>query len=310
MSRRILAIASGGGHWVELQRLKPAFEGLDVVYASVYPEYADDVPGHRFYSFRDVSRWDRFGFFVLAFQLLRILMIERPKIVITTGSLPCCIALILAKYLLGAKTMWIDSIANVQQLSSSGKLAGKFADVWLTQWPGVGKRRRPSILGSRPMIFVTVGSMFPFERMIRMMDEWTSDIRKQRSSPRSGAESTNRDTCAGSASSRPPNIKRWFNPAAFIVAHAGTGSVFTASEFRKPIVLIPRRAAQKEHTTDHQLDTAKWLENKPGIFIVWSEQELAEAIERAEQAVGNIQSLTPPSAPEPFLARIRDFLVT
>ena len=139
--KRILAIASGGGHWVELQRLSPAFENLDVVYASVYPEYANEVPGHRFYSFRDVSRWDRFGFVVLFIQLLHS-SAERPKIVITTGSLPCCIALMLAKYLFGAKTMWIDSIANVQQLSSSGRLAGKFADVWLT----------------RPKIVITTGS--------------------------------------------------------------------------------------------------------------------------------------------------------
>ena len=51
VSKRILAIASGGGHWVELQRLKPAFEDLDVVYASVYPEYAEDVPGHRYLFF-------------------------------------------------------------------------------------------------------------------------------------------------------------------------------------------------------------------------------------------------------------------
>ena len=80
--------------------------------------------------------------------------------------------------------------------------------------------------------------------------------------------------------------------------------------FGKPIVLIPRRAAHKEHTTDHQLDTAKWLENKPGIFVVWSEEELEEGIARAEQAVGNFQLLIPPSAPEPFLARIRNFLVT
>jgi UDP-N-acetylglucosamine:LPS N-acetylglucosamine transferase len=148
LSRRILAIASGGGHWVELQRLKPAFENLDVVYASVYPEYADDVPGHRFYSFRDVSRWDRLGFAVLAFQLLRLLLRERPNIVITTGSLPCCIALMLAKYFLRAKTIWIDSIANVEQLSTSGKLAGKFADVWLTQWPGLAKETGPRYFGA------------------------------------------------------------------------------------------------------------------------------------------------------------------
>jgi hypothetical protein len=145
---RILAIASGGGHWLELQRLKLAFDDLDVAYASVYPEYAEDVPGHRFYSFRDVSRWDRLGFIVLAAQILRMLLIERPKVVITTGSLPCCITLIFAKYLLGAKTMWIDSIANVRQLSSSGKLAGKFADVWLTQWPNVAKERGPCYWGA------------------------------------------------------------------------------------------------------------------------------------------------------------------
>jgi UDP-N-acetylglucosamine:LPS N-acetylglucosamine transferase len=148
VSKRILAIASGGGHWVELQRLKPAFEDLDVIYASVYPEYAEDVPGRRYYSFRDVSRWDRTGFVVLTVQLLRLLFTERPKIVITTGSLPCCIALILAKYLLGAKTMWIDSIANVEQLSSSGKLAGKFADVWLTQWPEVARDGGPHHWGA------------------------------------------------------------------------------------------------------------------------------------------------------------------
>jgi UDP-N-acetylglucosamine:LPS N-acetylglucosamine transferase len=148
LNNRILAIASGGGHWVELQRLKPAFEGLDLAYASVYPEYAEEVPEHRFYVFRDVSRWDRFGFIVLAVQLVRMLLIERPRIVITTGSLPCCIALILAKYLVNAKTMWIDSIANVEELSSSGKLAGKFVDIWLTQWPGVAKDDGPLYWGA------------------------------------------------------------------------------------------------------------------------------------------------------------------
>ena len=88
-------------------------------------------------------------------------------------------------------------------------------------------------------------------------------------------------------------------------------SVFTvAPQFRKPIVLIPRRAALKEHTTDHQLDTARWLESKPGIFIVWSDEELARAIELAGKAAGNFQSLIPPSAPGPFLDRIRSFLIT
>jgi UDP-N-acetylglucosamine:LPS N-acetylglucosamine transferase len=148
LSDRVLAIASGGGHWAELQRLYPVFGGFDVAFASVYSDYRADVPGHRFYSFRDVTRWDRFGFVILAFQLLRILLIERPRVVITTGSLPCCIMLIFAKYLFGAKTIWIDSIANVRELSSSGKLAGKFVDLWLTQWPAVSKNAGPEYWGA------------------------------------------------------------------------------------------------------------------------------------------------------------------
>ena len=35
--RRVLAVASGGGHWVQLMRLRPAFEGTDIHYATVDP---------------------------------------------------------------------------------------------------------------------------------------------------------------------------------------------------------------------------------------------------------------------------------
>lgn len=160
------------------------------------------------------------------------------------------------------------------------------------------------------MIFVTVGSMFPFDRMIRMMDAWASLHPNDEVFAQIGGGKYEPKHMRWQTIIAPDEYKNVVRSCRLIVAHAGTGSVFTASEFRKPIVLIPRRAAQKEHTTDHQLDTAKWLEDKPGIFIAWSEEELAPAIERAGHAVGNIQSLIPPSAPQPFVARIRDFLVT
>jgi UDP-N-acetylglucosamine:LPS N-acetylglucosamine transferase len=133
--KRVMAIASGGGHWVQLRRIMPALDGMDVFYVSLDPSLAADVPGHDYYTIRDVSRRDRFGILIVVWQLLKILFKERPKVVITTGSLPALIGLILAKYLFGAKTIWIDSIANAEKLSASGKKAGKVADLWLTQWP-------------------------------------------------------------------------------------------------------------------------------------------------------------------------------
>ena len=160
------------------------------------------------------------------------------------------------------------------------------------------------------MIFVTVGSMFPFERMIRMMDDWASQHPQEEVFAQIGNGKYEPRHMRWERIVTPDQYKQLARRCRFLVAHAGTGSVFTASEFGKPIILIPRRAADKEHTTDHQLDTAKWLENKPGIFVVWSEQQLAPMIVRAEKAINGMQSSVLPSAPEPFLARIRNFLVT
>jgi UDP-N-acetylglucosamine:LPS N-acetylglucosamine transferase len=147
---KVMAIASGGGHWVQLLRLRPAFEGMEVFFVSIDPTAATDVPGHRFYTVREASRKQKWGFFVAAVQLMRILLRERPKVVITTGSAPALVALTLAKHLFRARTIWIDSIANAERLSTSGQQAGKVADVWLTQWPDLttGDGRRPEFWGA------------------------------------------------------------------------------------------------------------------------------------------------------------------
>lgn len=148
MARRVLAIASGGGHWLEMCRIYPAFSDCDTAFVSVHKSYSAQVAGHRFYTVRDFSRMDRLGVFSLIPQLLFIILKERPAVVITTGSAPALIALILAKCLVGAKTIWIDSIANVEKLSSSGSLARHVADVWLTQWPALSRASGPAFWGA------------------------------------------------------------------------------------------------------------------------------------------------------------------
>ncbi len=148
MDKRILAVASGGGHWLEICRLYPVFEGLDVAFVSVHPNYAQQVRGHRYYRIRDVTRWSRWGFVVLIVQLLKILVTERPDVVITTGSAPGLLTLALAKWGFRARTIWIDSIANCEGLSVSGSHAGRVADLWLTQWPQLEGKSGPTYLGA------------------------------------------------------------------------------------------------------------------------------------------------------------------
>jgi UDP-N-acetylglucosamine:LPS N-acetylglucosamine transferase len=80
-------------------------------------------------------------------QLLWIFLRERPDVLVTTGSGPGMVALRLAK-LIGARTMWIDSIANAGEVSLSGRRAGKHADVWLTQWEHLARPDGPHYEGS------------------------------------------------------------------------------------------------------------------------------------------------------------------
>ncbi len=145
--RKILAVSSGGGHWVQLLRLRPAFEGDDVHYLTVNPSNRADVVPHPFFTVRHASRWNKFGLIVLAVQVLWVVMRVRPQVVVSTGAAPGYFALRVGK-LLGARTIWLDSIANAEELSLSGRLAGKYADLWLTQWPHLAKTEGPKFAGT------------------------------------------------------------------------------------------------------------------------------------------------------------------
>ncbi len=77
---------------------------------------------------------------VLVFlKAFKIVFTERPDVVITTGSLPLAMVCLSAK-LLGAKVVWIDSIANVDKFSMSGSMVRHLADLFLTQWPELAKK--------------------------------------------------------------------------------------------------------------------------------------------------------------------------
>lgn len=144
---RVLAIASGGGHWVQLLRLRPAFEGCAVSYATVHPDSASQVPGHRFFHFRDASRKNPLSFPVAGLQIARAVLLTRPQVIVTTGSAPALIAIVLGR-LLGARTLWIDSIANSERMSSSGLRARRLAHMCVTQWPELAAEPRPQHWGA------------------------------------------------------------------------------------------------------------------------------------------------------------------
>lgn len=92
-----------------------------------------------------------------------------------------------------------------------------------------------------------------------------------------------------------------------MVAHAGMGTVLTALELGKPLLLLPRRGDLHETRNDHQLATARWLQDRPGIHIAWEAPELAPLLDRM---VGTVRLAAPSgSAPDARLIdAIRGFI--
>jgi UDP-N-acetylglucosamine:LPS N-acetylglucosamine transferase len=131
--KKILAVASGGGHWIQLLRLRPAFEDCDVVYVSTHEGYHNQVQESVFHSVTDANRWNKLKMIKMAFEVLLIMIKENPSIVISTGAAPGLVAIFFGR-LIRKKTLWIDSIANVEKISLSGRIAKPFSSFHLTQW--------------------------------------------------------------------------------------------------------------------------------------------------------------------------------
>lgn len=156
------------------------------------------------------------------------------------------------------------------------------------------------------MIFVTVGSQAPFDRLIVAVDQWA----------RSRARS---DVFAQIASSKlqpgqikftqfiePSEFPRVMQEARLIVAHAGMGSIISALELGKPIVVMPRLADLRETRNNHQVATAARFGEREGVIVAPGEQDLPAKLDYA-LTLGETKRIHSQASPH-LIATIRAFL--
>lgn len=131
---KLLAISSPGGHWIQLNKICNELEQrFDVVYATPGAQYSSAKSDRTIHTITDASATSKLKLIPLAFQLIWLLIKERPQAIISTGAAPGAIIMLIAKFL-PIKTIWLDSIANTAKLSRSGEMVRKHADLVLTQW--------------------------------------------------------------------------------------------------------------------------------------------------------------------------------
>jgi len=155
------------------------------------------------------------------------------------------------------------------------------------------------------MIFVTVGTQLAFDRLVNTVDQWGA------------GKNINIFAQIGPSQLRPNHISfadfipptdanDKFKEASLIVSHAGMGSILTALKYKKPILIMPRRASMNEHRNDHQLATTKWLGGRSGIYVAWDERELIEKLNDLD-ALGSGDGISEFATPE-LIGQIKNYI--
>jgi UDP-N-acetylglucosamine transferase subunit ALG13 len=155
------------------------------------------------------------------------------------------------------------------------------------------------------MIFVTVGAQMPFDRLTCAVDRWaasrgTSDVFAQ-----IGVTDWRPAHMDWTSFLDPPDYRRRLYEAQVVITHAGMGTILTALEFGKPIVVLPRRGDLRETRNDHQVGTARALSEGGLITAAADEHELLRWLNRLDRVPASPRIASHASLS--LLTAVRDF---
>ncbi|NLH15725.1 MAG: glycosyl transferase [Phycisphaerae bacterium] len=125
------------------------------------------------------------------------------------------------------------------------------------------------------MMFLTVGTLFSFDRLVQAIDQGIADgtIREEIIAQ------------IGEGGYQPRNMEfvAFLEKAAFdekvkqssgLISHAGMGSIEMSFQYRKPLLVMPRKKKYREHVNDHQVDTAEKFEQLGHILVAYESDDL------------------------------------
>ena len=143
--KKVMFIASTGGHLNELMQLKKLFNDYDYSIVtektksnlSLKNKYGKRI-SYVIYGTKDHKITYLFKLFFNCWIELFTYIKIRPKYIVTTGAHiagpMCCIGKIF-----GSKIIFIETLANSETKTVTGKIVYKFADLFVVQWESMLK---------------------------------------------------------------------------------------------------------------------------------------------------------------------------
>lgn len=158
------------------------------------------------------------------------------------------------------------------------------------------------------MIFVTVGTQLPFDRLTQAVNDWALQNPDQKVIAQTGLGRADFAGMACYPTLDQTTFRDTVEAADIIVAHAGMGSILLAAEVGKPIIIMPRRADLGEHRNDHQRDTAAKMTALSNVHVAHDAAEIGASLSAlAGLETAACDAIADTAQPQ-LLAALRDFI--
>lgn len=161
------------------------------------------------------------------------------------------------------------------------------------------------------MIFLTVGTQEPFDRLVRAVDAWaaTCDVPVFGQLGRLTSDSYRPTNFPFESFISADEFQERVEASRMMVGHAGMGSIISALTYGKPLLMMARRASLGEHRNEHQLATAARFSGRPGIHVAADAEAVGPLIDRLiDTANAPAGSQIAPHASPDLLGAIQDFI--
>jgi len=155
-------------------------------------------------------------------------------------------------------------------------------------------------------IFVTVGAQMPFDRLIMAIDEWAVSHAGMQIYAQIGNTSYRPEHIKYVALLEPPEFRTRVLWSDVLVAHAGMGSILTALQYGKPILVMPRQGRLKETRNDHQVATALRFNAMSKVAVAMDECEISAQLDRITSL--SASKIISDRASDQLLSAIRGFI--
>jgi UDP-N-acetylglucosamine transferase subunit ALG13 len=158
------------------------------------------------------------------------------------------------------------------------------------------------------LIFVTVGAQMPFDRMVGAVDRWAQACGRDDVLAQIGPTRWRPAHIRWASFLEPSSFRAHVDSASLVVAHAGMGSILTALELGKPIVVMPRRGDLRETRNDHQFATARQLLAQGRVQVAFDEDELLVKLQQID-SIRAAARIAPHASPQ-LIGAIRQFVMS